>query len=318
MKLVVMIPAFNEEKTLGKVIQEIPKKMVGIDSIQVLVVDDGSADDTAGIAESCGAIVFRHLKNQGLAFSFRDGLNKALELGADIIVNTDADFQYNQQQIPMLIKPILDGKAEIVLGSRFLGRIESMPFSKRLGNILATKVVTLVSGIPVTDGQTGFRAFSREAALRLNVLSNYTYTQETIVQAGYLKLKVAEVAVDFRKRADQSRLVSNIWSYAKKSGLTLLLGYLNYKPLRVFLALGGFIFLAGFLFGLRVLVHFFRFGVVEPFLPTAVLSVALLLFGFQIVAIGLVAEMVKSNRKIEEEILYRLKKAELEKKKKNR
>ncbi len=312
MKLVVIIPAFNEEKTLAAVIEEIPKKTRGIDELQVVVIDDGSSDDTAGIAKKMGAVVVQHTQNQGLAFSFRDGLSKALELGADIIVNTDADFQYNQKQIPLLVQPILDQEADMVLGSRFKGTIESMPFSKRLGNQLATAVVALVSGIRVSDGQTGFRAFSREAALRLNVLNNYTYTQETIVQAGYWKLAVVEAPIDFRKRADQSRLISSIWSYAKRSVLTLLLGYLNYKPLRVFLALGGIVFLAGFAFGLRVLLHFFRFGVVEPYLPTAVLSVALLVFGFQIIAIGLLAEMIKNNRKIAEETLYRIKKRQLE------
>ncbi len=310
-----MIPAFNEEKTLGKVIDEIPSSMAGISQIQVLVIDDGSTDKTAAVAKQKKALVLKHLSNQGLAFAFRDGMDKALELGADIIVNTDADFQYNQKQIPLLIQPILEGKADLVLGSRFRGRIESMPFQKRIGNLLATKAVALVSGIPITDGQTGFRAFSREAALRLNVLSNYTYTQETIVQAGYLKLALAEVPIDFRMRADKSRLISSIWSYAKRSMLTLLTGYLNYKPLKIFLAIGGTIFLLGFALGFGILLHFLETGLVAPFLPSAVLSVALLLFGFQTIVLGLLAEMTKNNRKIEEQILYRAKKQQLEKNK---
>lgn len=312
MKLVVTIPAFNEEKTIAMVLEEIPSKIAGIDQIQVLVIDDGSTDDTAAIAQKKGAVVLKHISNQGLAVAFKDGLNHALELGADIIVNTDADFQYNQKQIPLLVKLILEKKADMVLGSRFKGRIESMPFQKRMGNRLATLAVSLAAGIPISDGQTGFRAFSREATLRLTVLSTYTYTQETIVQAAHLGLQLVEVPVDFRKRNGESRLISSIWKYAKKSVLTLIMGYLTYKPLRVFVSIGGLVFAAGFLFGLRVLLHFFRFGVVEPYLPTAVLSVALLIFGFQIIAIGLLAEMIKNNRKIAEEMLYRIKKKQLE------
>lgn len=313
MKLVVMIPAFNEESTLAKVIAEIPRKIEGITETQILVVDDGSTDNTAMVAKKNGASVLLHIHNQGLASAFRDGLTRALELGADIIVNTDADFQYNQKQIQLLVKPVLEKKADIVLGSRFKGQIEFMPFQKRLGNRLATWAVSLVAGIPITDGQTGFRAFSREAALHLTVLSTYTYTQETIVQAAHLHLSIVEVPVDFRKRKGESRLISSIWIYAKKSILTLIMGYLTYKPLKVFMALGGLVFTLGLLFGLRVLTHYFRFGLVEPYLPTAVLSVALLIFGFQIIAIGMLAEMIKNNRKIAEEMLYRIKKEQLEK-----
>jgi hypothetical protein len=221
-------------------------------------------------------------------------------------------MQYNQKQIPLLVKPVLDGQADVVLGSRFAGYIESMPISKRLGNQLASCAVSLVAGIPISDGQTGFRAFSREAALRLVVLSNYTYTQETIVHVANLSLRVKEVPVDFRRRKDESRLIGSVFGYAKKSVLTLVIGYLSYKPLMVFVTLGGLVFAIGFLFGLRILVHFFRTGMVEPYLPTAVLSVALLVFGFQIIVMGLLAEMLKNNRKIAEETLYRIKKSQLE------
>lgn len=313
MHLVIMIPAFNEEKTIAMVLDEIPSSIKGIDRISTLVIDDGSTDKTAEISQKKGAQVLKN-SHKGLASSFRDGLQKALEMGADIIVNTDADMQYNQKQIPLLVKPVLDGNADIVLGSRFAGYIESMPFSKKLGNRVATCAVSLVAGIPVSDGQTGFRAFSREAALRLVVLSNYTYTQETIVHAANHSLRIVEVPVDFRKRKDESRLISSVFGYAKKSILTLVVGYLSYKPLKIFVTLGGLVFAAGFLFGLRILVHFFRFGVVEPYLPTAVLSVALLVFGFQIIVMGLLAEMIKNNRKIAEETLYRIKKNQLENK----
>ncbi len=310
-----MIPSFNEESTLGLVISEIPKKIPKIDSIQILVIDDGSTDKTAELAKKNGAIVLSHKSNCGLAKTFRDGLEYALlELGADIIVNTDADFQYNQKQIPLLVKPILDGKADLVLGSRFAGNIEYMPFQNRLGNILATKAVALVSELPITDGQTGFRAFSREAALRLNVLSNYTYTQETILQASYHKLTIVEVPIDFRKRLGKSRLISSMIGYARQSILVLLMGYLNYKPLKVFLAVGGSLFAVGFIAGLYILQHFVVTGAVSPHIPLAIVSVAFLLFGAQIMATGVVAEMIKNNRKIEEDTLFLQKKNFLEQK----
>ena len=212
-----------------------------------------------------------------------------------------------------MVNPILEHNADLVLGSRFAGHIEYMPWANRVGNILATKAVSIVSGLPITDGQTGFRAFSREAALRLMVLSRYTYTQETILQAAYHRFKVVEVPIDFRKRSGKSRLISSLFGYAKQSALVLLMGYLNYKPLRVFLAIGGSIFLVGLAGGLFILSHFLQSGQVTPHFPLALVSVAFLLFGSQIMALGLVAEMIKNNRKITEDLLYRQKKMQLEK-----
>ena len=305
MKLIITIPAYNEEKTLGSVIKEIPKKIKGISKVEILVIDDGSTDRTAAIAKKLGTVVIKNKENIGLAKTFKKGLEAALEKGADIIVNTDADFQYNQKQIPLLLRPILEEKADLVLGSRFKGNIEYMPFKKRFGNRLASWAVRRVSGLPISDAQTGFRAFTREAAARMNIQSNYTYTQETILQAAFKGLVVKEVPVDFRKREDKSRLISNVFSYAKKAGLTMLKGYLNYKPLKVFAGLGSLFFLGGFVAGLRVLVHYFNTGVVTPFLPTAILSAVLMIVGFQIIVIGLLADMIKTNRLIEEELLYR-------------
>jgi glycosyltransferase involved in cell wall biosynthesis len=308
MKLIVTIPAHNEEQTIGQVIDEIPKKIKRIKRIQALVIDDGSSDRTAEIARKRGAVVLKNKSRLGLAFAFKKGLEKALEMGADIIVNTDADMQYNQKQIPDLIRPIIEGRADIVLGSRFRGTIEYMPLRKRLGNRLSTWVVRRVSGLPVSDAQTGFRAFSREAALRMNVQSDYTYTQETIIQAAAAKLEVKEIPIEFRKRAGESRLISSLPAYAKRVGATLIVGYLNYKPLRVFLGIGLLFFLAGIALGIRILVHFLATGLVSPFIPTAILTAILLIFGFQIIMIGLVAEMIKGEKTVQEEILYRVKK----------
>jgi len=307
MKLAITIPAFNEEKTLGKVINEIPKKIPGIKKIEVIVIDDGSTDKTARIAKKHKAILIRHPGNRGLAKSFSDGVNLALERGADIVMNTDADFQYNQKQIPSVIKPIVEGRADIVLGSRFKGWIEDMPKGKRWGNVLATKVVRFVSGLNISDAQSGFRAFSREAALRMNISGDFTYTQESLLIAAEHRLKVVEVPIDFRKRAGESRLFGSVWSFANRAGKTLMVNYLNYHPLRVFLSMGLFLFIAGALFAYRVLSHYFATGVVGPYLPSAVLSSLLIILGVQVSIMGLVAEMVRHNRKIQEEILYRVK-----------
>lgn len=310
MHLVITIPAFNEEKTIGKVIDEIPRKITGIKKISILVINDGSKDKTAAIARSKGAIVLENPRNMGLAKTFARGMEKALELGADIIANTDADFQYNQKQIPALVQPVLNGQADIVMGSRFEGFIESMPFQKKWGNQLATFATRTISGIPITDGQTGFRAFSREAALRVNIFSRFTYTQETILEAADKRLHVVEIPIDFRKREDGgSRLFGSVFSYARKSGMTLLLGFLNYHPLKFFATLGTVTILVGLVAGARVLVHYTNTGQVSPYLPTALLASLLVLAGIMCLALGFLAEMIKRNRQAQELQLYYTKKS---------
>lgn len=310
-KLAITIPAFNEENNIGKVLREIPGKIEGIDEIEIIVINDGSTDRTSAVAQELGVKkIINFPANKGLAIAFKEGLNAATDGGADIIVNIDADAQYNALEIPKLIKPILDGKAEIVLGSRFAGTIEHMVPQKRWGNRLATYVVGLASGLKVTDAQTGFRAFSREAAMRLVVHSGYTYTQETIVQAAHKRLRIVEVPVEFRKRDGdgQSRLISSIMTYAKNSAVTLIRTYTSYNPLKMFTFIGGVIFLLGGIFGLRVLIHFLLAGMVTPYLPTALLSSVLAIIGFQIIVIGLIADISHQNRHVMEEILYRMKK----------
>lgn len=313
MKLVVMIPAYNEEKTIGKVIKEVPRKIEGIDEVEVLVINDGSTDNTVKVAKEAGADKIVGFKeNKGLAPAFRTGLETALGMGADIIVNTDADFQYDQKQIPDLIKPILDGEADMVLGSRFKGWIEHMPSKKKIGNKIATWVTRAASGYPVSDAQTGFRALTKETALRLNVVSNYTYVQETILQAINNGLIIKEIPVNFRRREGESRLISNVFGYAKRGAPIILRTYRDYNPLKVFSIIGGIITLLGFLAGLRVLVHYFKTGMVGPYLPSAVLTVVLLIVGFQVIILGLIADMMKTQKKLQEEILYRLKKMEFD------
>ena len=229
-------------------------------------------------------------------------------MGADVIVNIDADGQYNAKEISTLVRPILDNRADIVLGDRQVKKLGHMPLQKKIGNRIATFVTRVASGLPIHDAQTGFRAFSREASLRMNVLHGYTYVQETIIAAAHKRLKIVEVPVEFRKREGHSRLISNIWGYAKRSGGTIIRAYTLYNPLKTFLVLGFSISLLGFIAGLRVLLHYFSTGMVTPYLPSAILSALLIIIGFQVMVIGLVGDMIHHMRYLVEEGLYELRK----------
>ena len=307
MKLVISIPAYNEEKSIASVINEIPRSIA--DELKIIVIDDGSTDKTAEIARKAGAArVISFRRNRGLGAVFKTALETAWKMDADILVNIDADNQYDPKEIPQLMEPIIRGEADMVLGSRFKGTIEEMPLRKKIGNVLATKATSFASGLSVSDAQTGFRAYSREAILRLNIRSDYTYVQETIIQAANKDLTIREVPCKFRERRyGSSRLISSIFSYAKNSIAIILRTYLRYKPLKVFLYMGGFTFFLGFLAGLRVLVNFMQTGKIGYY-PTTILSAVLLIIGFQIIVLGLLADLIDENRKIHEEILYRLKK----------
>ncbi|MDI6821514.1 MAG: glycosyltransferase family 2 protein [Actinomycetota bacterium] len=312
MKLVVMIPAYNEEKSIASVIQEIPRDIPGIDKVDVLVVDDGSTDNTAEVARKAGAdYILSQKTNRGLAFTFKIGLETALKLGADIVVNTDADLQYNQQEIPKLIKPILEHKADIVLGNRQVWKLDHMVFGKKWGNVIGSFFVRRLVGYPIYDSQTGFRAFSREAALRINVLSDYTYTQETIIQAINKRLVVSEVPCTFRAREGHSKLISNIPSYIRRAGITIVRTYTMYKPLKVFFIMGTLLFLGGVGIGVRFLYFYFS-GQSGGHIQSLILAAVLMILGFQTVSLGVIADLIDANRKLTEELLYRLKKKELE------
>lgn len=308
MKLVVNIPAYNEQNHIGGVIKSVPRKIKDVDLVFVVVVDDGSTDDTAKVAKEAGAdVVVIHKKNLGLATSFRDGFEKALKLGADIVVNTDADNQYDQSEIPKLIRPILDGEADVVVGDRQVLKLDHMPLGKKFGNTMASFVTRKLSGYNIRDAQSGFRAFSREAALRINILSNYTYVAETIIQAVNKKLKIVQVPITFRERKGKSRLISNIFNYAAKAGMTIIRTYTLYKPLRVFLSFGGLIMLGGILLSLRFFIPFFS-GVSGQHIQSLVVASTLFVFGFLVILLGLIADILNANRLINEEILYRQKK----------
>lgn len=309
MKLVVTIPAYDEEETVSRVIKEIPSSIEGTDSVEIILIDDGSSDGTVNEALRAGADeVVAHKVNKGLGVTFRDGINAALERGADIIVNIDADGQYNAAQIPDLVRPILDGKADIVLGWRDINKLYFMPRGKKIGNKLATWVTRRLSRLPVKDAQTGFRAFTRDAALRLNLFAKYTYVQETIIQASHKELQVEQVPIEFRARDGKSRLISSIGTYALRAGSTIFSTYRDYRPLQLFSAIGGIFLLAGVGFGVRVLVHFSQTGMVSPHLPSAVLASLLMIIGLGAFTLGIFVHMLNSQRRLTEEILYRLKK----------
>jgi len=309
MKLVITIPAYNEEHTIGRVIEEIPKQIPGIEKIQILVIDDGSSDNTAKIAIQAGADkILTHKHNMGLAKTFRDGLYCALEMGADIIVNTDADFQYNGTEIPKLIVPIIEGKADIVLGDRQIDHLDHMPRGNLWGNKCATQIIRWVTRLPINDAQTGFRAFSREAALRMNLTGDYTYTQETIIQAANKNLKIEQVPVEFRRREGQSRLISSIFRYAGSAGVTIFRSFGAYHPFLIFSCIGFGFIIIGLIIGIKVIIHFLTTGMVSPYLPSALLTTFLLIVGSLAILFGLLADMIRTERMLAEEILYRLKK----------
>lgn len=308
MKLVVTIPAYNEERTIANVIKEIPRHIHGVDFIEVLLIDDGSTDNTATEAIKAGVHeIVTHRANNGLGVTFRDGLDSALEKAADIIVNIDADGQYNASEIPTLIKPILDGKADIVLGWRDIDNLDFMPRGKKLGNKLATWVTRRLSGLSIKDAQTGFRAFSREAALRMNLRGKYTYVQETLIQAGYKGLQIEQVPVEFKGRDGKSRLIPSLGAYATRAGAIIFSTYRDYHPLKFFSGIGGAFILIGLGFGIRVIVHFSQTGMVSPYLPSAILASLLIIVGLGTIALGTFAHMLNSQRLLNEEMLYRLK-----------
>jgi len=309
MNLVVMVPAYNEERSIGKVIKEIPRKIKGINNIKILVVDDGSTDKTKEEALKAGASkIVSNKKNLGLARSFKKGLEEALRMDADIIVNIDADAQYDAKEIPKLIKPIIENRADIVLGDRQVKTLDHMPSSKKMGNRIATWVTRRLSGYPVKDAQTGFRAFSREAALKLNILGNYTYVQETIIQAVHKNLIIEEVPVTFKKREGKSKLISNIFSYAKNAAITILRTYRDYNPIKIFTIIGIIFIIISLIPGFVVLRDYFATGTFAGHTGRGLLTILLVFIGVQIIVFGLLADMLKTQRQLQEEILYKIKK----------
>ena len=310
MKLIVQIPAYNEETTIAQTLRDIPKKLDGVTSIETLVVDDGSSDDTAAAARKAGATHVVQLKtHRGLSAAFTAGIDAALRLGADIIVNTDADNQYNGADIARLVAPIAKGSAEVVIGDREVAKSEHMSPFKRLLQRAGSWTVGLASGVSVADVTSGFRAFSREAALQINVFNPFTYTLETIIQSGNRNLGVQSVTVRTNAPTRPSRLYHGIGTYLRKSMATIFRIYTLYKPLKTFSAIGALLMLAGIGIGLRFL-WFVARGDHGGHVQSLILDAVFLIVGFQTLLIGLIADLISVNRRLSEEVLIRIKRLE--------
>lgn len=313
MKLIIQIPCYNEEETLGITYNDLPKHIEGIDQIEYLIINDGSKDRTVEVARELG---FHHVvsfkQNKGLAKGFMAGLDACLRLGADIIVNTDADNQYCGADIEKLVRPILENKADIVIGERPIDETEHFSWKKKKFQHLGSWVVRVASGTDIPDAPSGFRAYSREAAMRLNVVNEYTYTLETIIQAGHEKLAMTSVPIRTNGETRPSRLFSSMWKYMKRSSTVIIRSFLMYKPLRFFSMLGGLMLLLGTLLGVRFLYFFFT-GTGAGHTQSLILAAVLLLAGFQSIVVGLLGDVIAANRKILQDVQYRVRKMELSK-----
>lgn len=289
MKIIVTIPAYNEAKSIGRLVKEIKDVMErGKYDYSILVADDGSTDKTAETAKKSGAAVYSHPKNYGLAETFKTEIKKCLELKADVIVHIDADGQYSPKEIPKLLDEIKNGY-DLVLGSRFEGEIEHMPLIKKIGNIAFSKVVSQITMLKISDAQTGFRAFTKEIA-QLPIISNHTYTQEQIIRAVKQKFRIKEVPIRFSKRDGKSKLIRNPFEYAAKAWINIMRIYRDFEPLKFFGIVGSFIFLIGFIIGLYLLYLHFTSGISGRF-ALVMLDVLILSVGFQVIIFGFLADM---------------------------
>lgn len=318
MKLIVQIPCLNEEKTLSDVIRSIPKKIKGISKIETLVIDDGSTDNTVKIAKELGVNhIIRHTQNKGLANSFANGINYALHAGADIIVNTDADNQYPQKDIPRLIEPILKGEAEIVIADRQTSKIQHFSPLKKLLQKIGSGVVRKLSGTNVPDAVSGFRAYSRSAALQINIVTDFSYVIETIIQAQYKKLAIKSVAITTNPPTRKSRLFKNMFQHIQQSSGAIIRIYTMYRPLTVFVLAGAFVILLGFA-GLVRFIFYLLQGAGSGHVQSLIFASISIMVGFQICMTGFVGDLIGINRKLLENVLRRMKNIELDEKKKRR
>ncbi len=312
MKLIIQIPCYNEELALPVTLDALPKQIDGIDNIEVLIVDDGSTDRTVEVAKHYGAHIVEMEHNCGLAKAFMAGIKKSLELGADIIVNTDADNQYSADNIKDLVKPILDKGADIVIGSRPVAKIKHFSFLKKCLQKLGSFVMRMVSSTSVEDAPSGFRAFSRNAALQLNIFDNYTYTLETIIQAKAKGLQIVCVPVNVNPDLRESKLVKNMFDYIRRSIYTMLRMFIIYRPFRFFTILACLFFLPGAFVGLRFLWFYFT-GNGGGHIQSLILSAILILTSVQVGVIAILSELLSINRKLLEDIQNRLKLQDLKK-----
>lgn len=311
--LFIQVPCFNEEDSLPATLAELPREVEGVDEVRWLIIDDGSSDKTVEVARAHGVDhVVSHTHNLGLAKAYMTGLNACLELGADIIVNTDADNQYCAGCIQDLVRPIASGEADIVIGARPIDEVEHFSPLKKMLQKLGSWVIRKVSGTEVADAPSGFRAITRRAAMRLNVFSEYTYTLETLIQAGQSRLKVVSVPVRVNAKMRESRLMSGMWSYIGKSLLTTFRIFATYRPLRFFAGLGALLMGAGGLLCLRWMWLFLFFDSARARVPSLILATIFILCGFICASLAVIGDLSSVNRKLLEDIRYRVMRLELD------
>jgi glycosyltransferase involved in cell wall biosynthesis len=310
-KLIIQIPCYNEEENLAETLASLPRSVPGFDALETLVIDDGSSDGTAGVARQAGATyLLRFPVHLGLARAFSAGLDAALKLGADVIVNTDADNQYRGSDVALLVQPILAGRADMVIGDRAPHRLAHFGVLKKVLQVVGSWVVRQLSGTSVPDAASGFRAFSRRAAMRLNVFTEFTYTLETIIQAGKKHIPIAHVPIVTNPETRPSRLFSRISTYLRHSVGTLIRIYALYEPLKVFFRLGALCILAGTLIGIRFLFAYLADGGAGH-IQSLILASVLLIVGFQTMLSGLMADLIGGNRTLLEDTLFRVRQIEL-------
>ena len=310
MKLIIQIPCYNEEETLPLTLSQLPKQIEGIDEIEILVSDDGSTDKTIEIAKECGVnYIVTSTHHRGLAQTFMAGLQSAIEYGADIIVNTDADNQYCAEDIEKIVRPILEKKADIVIGARPINEIKQFSKVKKFLQAVGSKVVSFLSSTKIDDVPSGFRAFSKEAAMALNVFDNYTYTIETVIQSKTKGLHILSVPIRVNDEQRKSRLVKNIFTYIQKNSITILRMFIIYRPFRFFAIFGGVLSLIGLSILARFL-YFYFIGQGNGHIQSLIIASILIIIGFQTCIFGIFADLLGINRKLLEDIQIRTKKLE--------
>lgn len=311
MKLIIQIPCYNEAETLPATLADLPTAVPGVACIETLIIDDGSTDNTAAVAVKCGVNhIISHRHNMGLARTFQDGLDASLRLGADIIVNTDADNQYPGHYVAELVAPILSAAADIVIANRQVDKITHFSPMKRHLQKLGSWTVRTVSGTDVPDAPSGFRAYTRDAALRLNILTPFSYTLDTIIQAGKMGLAIVSIPVETNNPTRPSRLQRSMWHFIKAQASTIIRLYAFYEPLRTFTYTAVPFLVTGLLLWLRFF-YYFLLGRPNQFIQSVTIGTGLLLVGLLIFLFGVQADITSKHRQLTQETLYRLKKLEL-------